>query len=189
MYLDVKGLVTTAIGNLIDTPGEAMNLPFVHKDGTPATREQILDEWHYVKSRQDLKLRGGMVYERFTSLRLTPEGVMQVVLAKVAQMETHLSGRFPEWEEWPWQAQMATLSMAWAAGPALHAPHWEMAVRTQDWAMAAVESHLEDSHNPGLVPRNAANKALFLEAAAAHTDDTPASETNASETLEGTACH
>ncbi len=193
MYLDVgadsgrgRGLVTTAIGDLIPL-ATAINLPFIRHDGTRASQQEIADEWRYVDSRQDLKMHGGMAYGAITQLRLTPEGIAAVVGAKIHEMETHLVGRFPEWNDWPWQAQMATLSMAWAAGPAVHAPHWEMACRTWDWALAAAECHLDDAQNPGLRPRNAANKALFLEAAAPH-DETPAAEEGTSDTLEGKAC-
>ncbi len=82
--------------------------------------------------------------------------------------------------------------MSWAAGPALVAPHWEAACKAQDWATAALQCHLDDSHNPGLRPRNAANRALYLELGDTQSPapaDTPASETNASETLEGPTCH
>jgi len=37
MYVDVKGLVTTGIGNLIDLLSAALELPFHHNDGTPVT--------------------------------------------------------------------------------------------------------------------------------------------------------
>ncbi len=187
MYLDIKGLVTIGIGDLIDSVGQATQLLFYRQDGDLATEAEIAAEWHLVKSRQDMRMRGGMAYGAITKLHLSATGVEDLVLGKLEEMEKHLAARFPEWSDWPWQAQMATLSMSWAAGPALHAPHWEMACRTWDWALAAAESHLDDSQNPGLRPRNAANKALFLEAAAL--PDTPANETNASDTLEGPSCH
>lgn len=42
MYLDVKNLVTTGMGNLIDPIGAASSLPWVHKsDGSPASPEEI----------------------------------------------------------------------------------------------------------------------------------------------------
>src|SRR4029453_7562541 len=42
MYLDIKGLVTTGVGNLIDPVGLASKLPFVHKgDGSPASEVDI----------------------------------------------------------------------------------------------------------------------------------------------------
>ncbi len=166
LYLDVKGLCTTAIGNLVDPLETAYNLPLMRPDGTLASHQEIAAEWHAVKARQDMRLQGGMAYRAVTQLRLTPAGIGSVVLGKLAQVEEHLAGRFPEWESWPWQAQLGVLSVSWACGPAFHFPHFEMALRTQDWALAAVECHLDDSSNPGLRPRNAANKALFLEAAA-----------------------
>ncbi len=186
MYTDIKNLVSIGVGDLIDPIGAALGLPFVHKDGTPATQAEIATEWYRVKGGNFAK-GGWTAAAKGAQIHLTDEGISALVRGKLLQMEAHLAARFPEWSDWPWQAQMATLSMAWAAGPAVHAPHWEMACRTWDWALAATESHLDDSKNPELRPRNAANKALFLEAAALPHDGSPAFETQPSETLEGPA--
>ena len=51
---------------------------------------------------------------------------------KLGQMDAYLAKRFPEWEEWPADAQLATLSMAWACGPAFRFPRLEAALRAQE---------------------------------------------------------
>jgi hypothetical protein len=43
MYQDIKGLVTVAVGNLIDRPEDAAALSWVHIDtGLAATRDEIV---------------------------------------------------------------------------------------------------------------------------------------------------
>ncbi len=161
MYTDILNLVSIGVGNLIDPVGAALGLPFVHPDGTPAHASEIAAEWHRVKDG-NFAHTGWTAAAKGATIRLTPEGVAELVRGKLLQMEGHLARRFPEWDSWPWQAQQAALSMSWAAGPGVIAPHWQAACLAQDWATAAVQCHLDDSHNPGLRPRNAANKALYL---------------------------
>src|SRR4051812_13306092 len=50
LYQDVKGLVSIAIGNLVDPIQLAMNLPLVHDDGSPASRNEIAAEWLRIKN-------------------------------------------------------------------------------------------------------------------------------------------
>src|SRR5690606_6058570 len=51
MYLDVKGLVTVGVGNLVDPVHLAERLPFRRPDGSLATREEIRAAWHTVKTQ------------------------------------------------------------------------------------------------------------------------------------------
>ena len=166
MYLDVKGLVTVAIGNLIDPIQYAMPLPFVDRvTGALAQRDDIMREWMRVKGDASLARLGHRAAERVCNLRLTPAGVESVVSRKLDQNDQHLRARFPYVEEWPACAQLAAHSMAWACGPAFRFPMLETALRAQDWTAAAGECHMNEAGNPGLKPRNVANKILFLNAA------------------------
>lgn len=178
MYLDVKGLVTVAIGNLIDTPDSALALPFVHKDtGARATRDEILREWSMVKAHPTAAHDGHHVLEAVTSLRLTDEGVRDTVMRKLHLNDDVLHGRFPEFALWPADAQLATHSMAWACGAAFDGgheggfPRLGALLRAADFAAAEGQCHMNEAHNDGLVPRNKANKALYLAAAAPRDED------------------
>lgn len=175
MYLDILGLVTTAIGNLIDPKEHAHACPFVRMDGTPATRQEISEDWERVKGRQDMKLRGGFAFRSVAQLRLTPVGIEQVVFLKLDQMERELKKRFPEFEEWPADAQLATLSMSWACGPHFRFPSLADALQKKDFAAAARHCHINTDgpdgvagtldDNRGVIPRNVANKAMYRNAA------------------------
>jgi hypothetical protein len=173
MYLDVLGLVTVAIGNLIDTPDSALALPFVYKGTTErATRDAILREWSMVKAHKTAARDGHRVLETETSLRLTPDGVRQTVMRRLELNEQILRGWFPEFELWPADAQLAGLSMAWACGANFPGdqkggfPRLRGLLRAADFAGAVRECHMREDGNPGLVPRN-----VFAAAAAPADED------------------
>lgn len=166
LYLDIKCYVTTAVGNLVDPVHLALDLPLLHEDNSPATRRDIFAEWTVVKARRDLAPCGGMAFQKITRLHLSPEGIKQVVLAKLGQVDGYLGQRFPEYENWPADAQLGVLSLAWAMGPAFYFPRFSAAVKVQDFNPAAVECRMDATHNPGLRPRNEANVILFQNAAA-----------------------
>lgn len=167
MYLDVKGLVTTGIGNLIDPVGITLPLPWKNGDGSSASQDQIRSAWNTVKSRQDMAPRGGGAFQSLTSIRLSPEGVKQLVASKVLANEAVLRARFPALDTWPADAQLALYSMAWAAGPNFNAPKFVAAASRPipDFATMAAESHFNTAGNPGLAPRNTANFELLNNAA------------------------
>ncbi len=166
LYCDILGLVTTAIGDLVDDPADVMGLPFFHNDdGRPASPAEINAEWHLVKRRQDLRSHGGMAYKAITTLHMSPEAVESLVLAKLEAVGKQLSKRFAGFDTWPADAQLGALSWAWACGAAAPFPHFSAALNAQDFAAAAIESHIDATDNPGIVPRNIANVLLFQNAA------------------------
>ena len=69
MYLDVKGLVTCAIGVLIDPIEMALHLPWRRQDGAPATRAEIEADWCRIKGRQGLARKGHRAAELVAKLR------------------------------------------------------------------------------------------------------------------------
>lgn len=164
MYADVKGLITTGIGNLIDPVQYALPLPWRLPNGTPAQRDEIAAEWLRVKNDPKSGPLGHRYSETITRLRLDDQGVNDLVARKLDQNDRHLAMRFQEWESWPADAQLATLSMAWAMGPGFRFPLLEYALRRQDWLEASVECHMSEAGNPGIVPRNKANRLLYRNA-------------------------
>lgn len=176
MYLDVKGLVTTGVGNLIDPIGTALLLPWVHKsDGSPASADEITQEWNDVKSHTEMAPQGGGAFGSMTQLMLVQESIDNLVLSKLDENERYLKGRFPQYDNWPADAQLGLLSMAWAMGPGFNFPRFESSInaRPPDFDKAAIESHMNDAGNPGLVPRNAANTLLFRNASSVVTRGMP----------------
>lgn len=189
MYLDIKGLVTLGVGNLIDVERasdkkglekvmkEVVSLPFVYKKGRnagkPASKADIEAEWKKVKGRQDLaKVKFGYLrFEAITDLKLNNEAIDTLVLKKLKEMETELKmdPAFRGFEQWPADAQLGLLSMAWALGTTKLKAHWprfKAACRQEDFDTALKHYVINTVGNPGVAKRNTENRRLFSNAAA-----------------------
>lgn len=165
MYLDIKGLVTIGVGNLIDSIPVALDLPFEYADqpGIYATPDEIRAEWQLVKFRADLASKGANAFRNLTKLRLSDDVIRMLVSEKLLSNEAYLKKLFPEFKQWPADAQMGLLSMAWALGagfPKLWPRFRETCLR-QDWDAAAEHCRIKETGNPGVIPRNNANQAMF----------------------------
>lgn len=172
MYLDIKGLVTIGVGNLIDPMSLALPLPFVHKsDLSSATQDEIQTDWQAVKGRPDLATVKDYLkqFDLLTALKLTDDSIDQLVLSKLDSNVTTLKNttEFADLDNWPADAQLGLFSMAWAMGPAFGPgfPSFRAACAAKDWNTAATQSRMNDTNNPGLTPRNTANHTLFSNAA------------------------
>ena len=171
MYLDVRALVTTGMGNLIDPMATALGLPWVDADGVPATPAAIAAEWQATKANLALAHQGAQAAGQVTALRLGDADITALVLAKLDQNAATLKSypAFATFEDWPADAQLGLLSMAWAMGPGFGPtfPHFSQAISAGDFTTAAGDCEMNASANPGLVRRNAANRQAFLYAASA----------------------
>jgi Hemopexin len=142
---------------------------FAHKrDGTPATVEEIRAEWRRVKADSSLATRGHRAAEAITELALSEAAIDDLVRTKLDANTAVLMGMFPERNDWPADARLGVLSMAWGLGAGFPArfPRFTAAARAHDWKTAAVECHIDATGNPGVVPRNEANRQLFVNASA-----------------------
>ena len=171
MYLDVRGLVTIGVGNLIDPVEVALALPF-HSLTTPATMAttaQISEEWHRIKGDPTLAAKGYKACASLTHLRLDETAVDTLVAKHLVENEARLkkNSAFGQFDAWPADAQLGLLSMAWAlgsGGPSAF-PRFSAACRKQDFATAAQECTMSEQGNAGVAPRNRANRVLFRNAA------------------------
>jgi len=170
MYVDVKDLVTTGVGNLIDPLPLALGLPWVVlATGARATATEITAEWHAVKEGRIPAHRGQR------PLALTDDDVRHLVDERLQHNESYLARRWASWGAWPADAQLGAHSIAWAAGAAWRAPHFDALAEANTapgWALVAGkpstadhgQAWLRDEGNPGLRKRNLENKMLFLNA-------------------------
>lgn len=161
MYCDIRGLVTTGVGNLIDPVAAALALPWHRPDGTPATLNEIQDAWIAVKQRTDLCKRGGGAFAKVTTLRLTDADVDELVFAKMESMARVLTAAHPCFPGLPADVQLAILSMSWAMGPAFHFPAFWACVEAGDYKGAADQCTINPQVGT-IIKRNAANRALLL---------------------------
>jgi hypothetical protein len=192
MYLDVLGLVTTGRGNLIDPVTPALALPWKQaitggNFGALATRDQVVSEWMRVKALQSMKNRGGGAFSSVTTLRLASDDIDALTAQKLAENEEMLKKSFPGFDNWCADAQLALFSMAWAMGAGFsrlfpiftsqgNGGHYllcagppgdarvDLAARGSSWMRDGTPGQATANENPGLRPRNLANKVLWTNA-------------------------
>ncbi|MBD1909130.1 MULTISPECIES: hypothetical protein [unclassified Leptolyngbya] len=169
MYLDIKSLVTIGVGNLIDPMSAALNLPFEYDEqpGSYATQDEIIAEWQLVKSRTDLARKGANAFRKLTRLRLSDDAIRSLVNDKLLANEAYLKRTFLDFDYWPADAQLGVLSMAWAMGAGFPSswPRLRAACLNQDWNAVAANCRMNETGNPGVIPRNDANQTMFTNAA------------------------
>jgi hypothetical protein len=151
MYLDVKRLVSTGVGNLLDQDDperfgsnpqplpEIFTLGWSDKNtGVPANRDEILQEYRTVKFSNTANLPTPQ-RERITRLVITEDAVDALVARKRDSFEAALKQRqpFAAFESWPADAQLGVMSMAWAMGPKFRFPRFQAAAQAADWLEAA----------------------------------------------------
>lgn len=163
MYLDALGLVTTGMGNLIDPRSLALNLPWKHPDGSLASQDEITTEFYRVKANTSLKWRGAMAARAFTTLRISDADIETLDAAALETDAKILAGYYPDFVNWPADAQLGALSMAWAMGPGFPSffPSFSRYVRSRDWLGAASECEMDDRGGP-IDWRNQATKMAFM---------------------------
>lgn len=165
-YCDVLGLVTVGVGNLIDPIDAAIGLPWIHEsDGSTVAGYELIEAWNRVKNDKSLAKLGHLAARHVTDIRLTAEGITELVHGKLDSNWEHLLRRFPNMEEWPADGQLMVASVAWAAGPDWKAPLFDGFARDMDFRGMAKQCWLNDANNPGLHPRNLANVKLATNAA------------------------
>jgi hypothetical protein len=174
MYADVKNLVTTGMGNLIDgSPDANPEAPAValgwhhERDGSKATPAEIVGAWHAVKNAGLAGVGGGSPkFAALSDLRLDDSAIQQLIDAKVAQNDAILNKRFAGYHAWPADAQLGAHSISWAAGGNFNFPRFqaEASKLVPNFNILAKESYMNDTRNPGLKPRNVANQILFTNA-------------------------
>lgn len=168
LYCDCKRLVTTGLGNLVDSIAALNGLIFIHPStGTIATAAEVAAYWNAVKHSTLNPLKGGAQYAALSDLRICHVSLDKLIQTKLDEMERQLRLSFPTWDDFPADAQLACLSMAWAMGQYFVPkwPHFKAACDAHDWAQAAANCHMsETSQNDSFHHRNDANVALFIAA-------------------------
>lgn len=167
MYLDILGLVTCGVGNLIDPVSEAVKVPFYRdSDGRRATEDEVRAAWHALKERQDLKRRGVSYARALTKLHMRDEDIDALVASRLASNEAFICKWLPDFPGIPADAQLGILSMAWAVGAGFNRkfPTFTKAALAGDWFAAMSACTIREEGNPGVVPRNKANRVCFMNA-------------------------
>lgn len=165
MYADKDGAITTAVGCKIDPVQDAFRLPWKKPDGSLATRAEVSGEWEKVKHDPDASRLGAPHSNRYTTLWLSDDAIRLLVRKRLLDDGKGLALRYPGFPSLCADVQMALCLRAWAAGTGAKGPNLDRAIAERDFATAAVEVLLDDTHNKGLTPRNTAMGVLMLNGA------------------------
>jgi hypothetical protein len=167
MYLDVKSLVSTGIGNLLEQNEQPLPDTFTldwedKVTHVPASRDEVLQEWQTVNN-SGTALATLAQKEAITHLVASDEAIQGLCTTKLNSFEDFLVNRpeFADLESWTADAQLGIFSMAWALGPAFRFPNFQAAAQNRDWLTAARECKMSEAGNPGVIPRNVRNGLLF----------------------------
>lgn len=168
MYLDILGLVTCGVGNLIDPMSAALELPWKRdSDGQRAAPDEVRAAWTLLKSRPDYARRSTAAARALTKLHLDDADIDALVSRKLSDNQAYIrQHHFPMFEDFPADAQLGILSMAWAVGPGFPTkfPSFTRSVLAGDWLGARDNCTIREAGNPGVVPRNRANRVCFTNA-------------------------
>jgi len=169
-YADILGLVTVGMGNKIDPVTDALGLPWMLLPSRRlATNDEVLAAWSAVKSDPECARRG-WVYAlglRANNIRLSDEAISALIEERLDANDGLLKKKFPQFEEWPADAQLAAHSMVWAmgfGGLVTKFPKCCGALAKQDFVKAAAECKMVPEVGT-LVIRNRLNFTLFHNAA------------------------
>ena len=163
MYADKKGLITTAMGNLIDPIGAALVLAWKLPDGSLAPRADAIAAWHTIKDDPVCAKRGWTYAAKRSTLRLDAEDIHALIFSKLRKHDRTFAARFSDWEDRPEDAQLAVHSMAWAMGSNFwdKFPKFLRAFTHEDYQTAADECKIMPEEGT-VIRRNELNEELLL---------------------------
>ncbi len=130
MYIDNRGLVTTGVGNLLQTPAEALQYQWERLGGGQASPQEVMAEYERVRSADTKQkipnwavMGGGNFISTakrlgIVTLQLTSESYNKIFNDKLTGLEATMKGTpgFEEYEKFPADAQLGVLSLIWANG-------------------------------------------------------------------------
>ena len=164
-YTDAKGLVTTGMGNLIDS-GSGSPTPTAKARSLPWSPNNIDADWAILK--RNWPAVQSVASMRLTTSRLSPQAITDLITETMRAEEPAILRLIPGFKDAPADAQMAVWSMVWAMGTGNLAKFGSFlqAFNSGDYVTAAAQSHMQGI---GIDMRNLANKLLLLNAAAVKT--------------------
>lgn len=176
LYSDLRRLVSTGVGFLVDPISRCLALEWWIGDRR-ATDREVIDDWHAIKDRalkmtdEEMKHWVAKIQAPLTSVRLNSDYIDQLLLKKArANFDYIVSHLIPELVDAPADAQLGALSLSWAIGAGFDKtspPRTEFiaAANAGDWITAGAHARLRESNNPGVVERNKRQDLCFSNAA------------------------
>jgi hypothetical protein len=142
MYLDTKGNVTTAVGQLLPTAADAMRCPFHRPNAELATADEIRIDFERVRAMHPGRVASA--YRTAQSLLLTEDTIMRMLHHAVVERATQLAAKFPSFDSFPDPVKIALLDITFNVGIGNlvnEFPLFTDAVDHEHWALAAQHCH------------------------------------------------
>lgn len=154
-YLDIRGLLTSSIGVLLDPIHLAIDLPWMIGDRR-ATRDEIREQWEALKARQDVKSWTAKRQASLTTIRLSQEASDALVRKRLDANIAYVRKFLHNWDSAPSDAQLAAASLFWAIGAGVNKtrPAFTAAFNAGDWLACKQHARIREDNNPGVVGRN-----------------------------------
>jgi len=167
MYLDTLKFVTFGVGRKIDDNNKisthGLTRPWRKKtDGSLVTEAAIQAEWSKVKARTDLASKGGYAFKDVGDLTLRDPDIDESLMDTTGDFWDVLVKTLPKLPQWPADAQLAILNMAYHMGPAFLGSKWPnftAAAKATDFAKMATNCSTANK-----TPRDACNVKLYVNA-------------------------
>lgn len=140
MYLDTRGFVTAAVGQLLATAADACQLPFQNKVGQ-ASLDEIIADWKRVKAMAPA--HSPSFYHCDSSLTLSGEAIDALLRSRVMGFDKQLDGVFPQYDSFPHEIKLALLDMIFnlGMGGLLKYSHLRASIAAKNWAAASTECY------------------------------------------------
>lgn len=119
MYLDSKGNVTVAVGQMLADLAAAYKLPFKKRgmgQDFPANEEEIAEDFNRVKA-SSVGHRAAYYHQNGVSLYLEDEDMDKQLRSFLAREDETLRKHFAKYDQWPDAAKLAFLDMGYNLGP------------------------------------------------------------------------
>lgn len=159
MYLDTVGKVTIGVGNMLRNAEAATRLPFIVKEtGDDASDAEIIAEFELVAEQESG--RSARYYKRYTKLVLRKDAIDKLLDKRLQQFTRRLRKDFEGFDDFPPDAQLGLLDMAFNLGNhglITKFPSFTRAARARDWAKCAQECRRKQVQKS----RNAEVRELF----------------------------
>jgi GH24 family phage-related lysozyme (muramidase) len=142
MYLDTRGFVTVAVGDMLPHPDSAQSLGFVDSTGSPASAAAILADFQRVAAMPPSL--NANAYRGATALQLPKTAIASLLMARIQDFDTSLSAKFGGYSTFPDPARLGLLDMAFNLGTFKlfnTYPTFMRFVNNTDWAGAALQCH------------------------------------------------
>jgi len=118
LYRCTGGRVTIGVGHAIDTPDDAVSLPFADGSGARPPEQDVRDAFSRVLNAPLPTNTPARSFARFTAFTMDGADRDALVRNDIDGFATRIGKDYPDFPSWPAPAQTAVIDMVFNLGPA-----------------------------------------------------------------------